>query len=234
MNTKVRYIALFDILGFQAIVNNRHINTVVECFRELSSLADCINKTIDFVSFRRFEIKIFSDTIFVFTSEINDECFGDFTKYCSLLVAIAFKKGLMLRGALVKGQTYIDNEVILGQPIVRAYQMEKSQEWVGCWVEDSCVNDLSPETRNIAINNNKIFRYEIPLKYGTVTNSWTIDWSFWMRELINKFQDLDFLRNHFNKLTKEKSIDWSVNRKIINTKQFLKYSLERSITLSKY
>jgi hypothetical protein len=43
----------------------------------------------------------------------------------------------------------VDDGLLLGKPIVEAYEMEQNQNWMGCWISDDVVKSLSKKLLDI-------------------------------------------------------------------------------------
>ena len=220
-----RYIGLFDILGFKQLVQ----------FNQLERLADA------FTIFRRkvhacalvphiwgeaslISHVVFSDTILVYSHDDSPTALDQIFVFCQTLIAMLFDSGLPIRGALTTGSTFIRDDIFIGAPIVQAYQMEQTQEWVGCWVQDACLRSLSPESP--ILTRRFVVRYDIPTKSGVAADAWAINWSPLVllrggptdvdRELRSRFFE------GFPSETASRAAPPDVERKIQNTISFLK------------
>jgi len=177
MNSDSRYIALFDILGFKQIVESNALDEVVKTFAKFVIGASMTRSFVTHV-YEPAEIsfRLFSDTILVHSRDDSKEAFLNMVRFSQALVGMMFQDGILLRGAITKGPVFISDDVFIGTPIVRAYQMEQEQEWVGCWLEDSCIDSINSEY--MAKLANDIVEYHIPLKTGGVKTRLALNWTY--------------------------------------------------------
>jgi len=163
--------------------------------------------------------------LIAYSHDASIKAFGDLTKFSQLLLGITFNKGLLLRGAITKGEVFVDGHILIGEPIVRAYHMQQEQEWVGCWMQDKCIDTLSPEHKAAAVDYSQVFHYPIPLKTGAMQPRWALNWA-WATSA--SLDDCDFeakIDAAFLNLCERGSLSWPVARKRDNTKAFLKHAL---------
>lgn len=160
-----RAIGIFDILGFRELMRSAKIALLPEILNKTLSIA----KTT-LVSDSVLGSIVFSDTIVFYGIEgkgFLDEALIVIS--ASNLLNIAAMNGIALRGALTYGEIYIDREKehIIGPAIVRGYDLEQSQDWMGAFV-DSEFQDRFVEgnkTSPPALHNN-LLTYHVPLKSG--------------------------------------------------------------------
>lgn len=160
-----RAIAIFDILGFRELIKSAKIKLLPEILKNTLSLSksslvdDSILGSI-----------VFSDTIVFYG--INDESFLDEALIiisASNLLSIAARNGIPLRGALTYGDVYIDRkeEHIIGPAIVRGYDLERSQDWIGALVDYDFQDRFAEGNKSSPpILRNNLLTYYVPLKSG--------------------------------------------------------------------
>ena len=170
-----RFIALFDILGFKSIVCSNGIERVESAFRVFDRQIH-LSTTVPQVWGHQplVEYRVFSDTFFAFTPDAQVKSLRFLAWFCRNLISSAFNTGLKLRGAVAYGPVVIEERLFIGEPILRAYLMERSQEWVGCWIDDSCFEKIDP---NSPIFKQTVLRYPIPRKRDNITDGWVTRWS---------------------------------------------------------
>ncbi len=146
-------IAVFDILGYQQILENNEneIEAVANIISDkLSKLPEYIfnfhNKVFsDFMNRlgkvfeSNLEWKTFSDTIMVFMpleKRISPNRLSNlwlyFLLFCEDLFKEMFFSGLPLRGTISYGKYYFTHNCFAGKPIVECYKESKEQDWCGC------------------------------------------------------------------------------------------------------
>lgn len=175
----------------------------------------------DTLSFR-----LFSDTIVVFTVDGSSKSLGDLIKFCQLLIGLSFSDGILLRGAMVRGPVFVDQEAIIGEPVVLAHEMEKQQEWVGCWVQNDCLDVFSDEQRTNVVGKH-VLHYEVPLKSRDVTSHLVLNWAW---PLLSSFSDdvptsTAAWRAMFLKHAADCALPSDVEQKLTNTLQFLRHAM---------
>ncbi len=94
----------------------------------------------------------------------------EFYRFLEVLIIESILKGIPLRGATAFGDIIVDDEkgILLGQPIVDAYELEKKQDWIGVV--------FHPSTAHFKIGDSEptptlwYKRYDVPMK-GNVVES---------------------------------------------------------------
>src|SRR5262249_47271942 len=77
--------------------------------------------------------------------------------------------GVPLRVGVAFGQLYADTRgsILVGPALVEAYEIEESQEWIGCGAGRSCcAQALEP-----------LVEYEVPVKAGKAAVPYALDWT---------------------------------------------------------
>lgn len=221
------FVALFDILGFSNLVKNNELDKVAGTYlrakKEFENTISHINALLqkDTVTFR-----IFSDTFLIYTSGINDMSFLALLAASDSLFLAAIENGLSIRGAITVGELIVSDGIEIGKPIVDAYENEKKQDWIGCWITDHCMNKIN---KNEHLPGKDIVEYEIPLKDGEIKKGYAFNW---VKSLPRKIM-FEKKRNDFTlkeikdelKCFQKKPHDWSIKRKLDNTNKFIEFVL---------
>jgi hypothetical protein len=129
--------------------------------------------------------------------------------------------GIPLRGAITKGDVFIEKDVFVGKAIVDAYLMEQQQEWVGCWVADDCVSEPVAAAAATVLSN-ALVQYRIPLKSGRVRSRWAVNWASLLM-LRNEDLEVGVRSRFFLDDPTSQDAPWEVERKIRNTLAFLQH-----------
>lgn len=213
-----RVLALFDILGFKNHINKAKLRELPEFIDLTISNTKKSLVSDDIVSFISF-----SDTIVLFGINGEDLIESNFLIISSSnLINSLASNGILVRGALTYGDIFINQNknTILGPALVKAYEYEKNQDWVGGIVdpdfEEMFVEGISTAPENLK---NNLVAYCAPFKSGFIKEYRCIGWM------------------HRQKLTKEKlyrlffkdrqRIKHEVNRKFLNTLAFLEFCREK-------
>jgi hypothetical protein len=120
----VRYVAFLDILGFSDIVRKTdhdptpvRVNAIAESLTEIGSHHASVNESDD------FQFQSFSDSI-VMSSALTPKGLLHILNSISELSIRLLSVGLLLRGAIAKGNLYHDGSVIFGAALLDAYAIE--------------------------------------------------------------------------------------------------------------
>lgn len=195
------YVALFDILGFAHKVSSKPIEDMIEELDYLEKRAQTDHvKSI-----------VFSDTVLLYTEGIEPNKLRSLLDHCMTLVSDSNAKGIMLRGAIARGEFYHQNQTFLGKAMVRAYHLEQSQDWMGAILDPFLANDLSKsedederQVWHAVLDDGVLVPYRAPIKDGPVGEQWCLGWP----------QRGDKQR------VPSRNADWNVLRKFANTDDF--------------
>jgi len=220
---KIRsFIALFDILGFKNLINHDNLEDIYKVFLKVSSMINDYRDTQKHLG-ALMEPKIvsminYSDTFLIYTKNIDgleqssiDEVFHVLLAACDFLFIAANESELPIRGAISVGDIILSDDVVIGKPIVEAYEMEQQQEWIGCMVSSNALGAISSGAKDNHIKDLAIVEYEIPCKKGKVERLFAYNWTL----------SETFKESGFRILNKKQSIDWSSERKHRNTWEFI-------------
>lgn len=256
MDTQTGFIGFFDILGYKEILENNEPEEIAEkiipFFENLKNETIGFGKkamamTMDRISvarpqseivrsiveeemnaaYRSISWLIFSDTILlsmpidIDNSKIMTEIMA-FLCVCDSMQIQMFNEGLPLRGAIDYGKYYIKGSCFAGQPIVNAYNLSNKLELAACALSPNA-NEKIKNGFNLPV---RLFDdYLTPTKEGeeNIPLLRALNYSFQtpgsnddIRQLVlNSFWDYN------------KSISLSVQNKITNTEQWLRYRNKR-------
>lgn len=221
------FVGVFDILGFGNLIRTRKLEEVAELyskvkkyFEEMLGYANLLWNR-DLVKFYNF-----SDTFLTHTKNKDDNNFQTLLYACEALFLgvneVAQNNNIAIRGAINSGEIISVEGVLIGQPIIEAFENEKQQEWIGCWIGVDCLNE---DQFKEYICDKSIVEYSIPLKYGKVKNCYAFNW---VKSIAHKYKvenkDFNFGSKeimgeiNFLKFEPEK---WDVKRKYNNTIAFV-------------
>jgi hypothetical protein len=185
----LRYVAVCDVLGFRALLDANGLGWIREKYELLErQVREC----------SRWEARsyIFSDTILFYSDAIqvpveqdgtlNDLPFfllrhriSGFLAWTAALIPTGLEIGLPLRGGVACGPCVIkqSRQIFLGQPIIDAYLVEQSQDWIGIALHQSCFSWFGRPP--VEDDFYRLLRYQIPPN-GTVPPvaplEWSLDW----------------------------------------------------------
>ena len=136
MKYEEKYVAFLDVLGFSSFVKKENnIEIVSQLFDFINKLCYFFNSSPELL----IQASFFSDSI-VFISE----------KLGTLLIAISLAEGyvsnemgLLFRGGISWGKTYMSNNMIFGPGLIDAYEIQKKAIYSRIIIHDSVKEDLS-------------------------------------------------------------------------------------------
>ena len=172
------YVAFIDIMGFSKIIEG--FDNPEDLGKQLlinfnASLAAAINEQTQEVDITSNEFpKIndetiyfyqFSDSIILYTVDCSINSLEKIIKTLIMFMASSSLRGFPLRGALVKGDLYVNKSILVGKSIVKAAYLEKIQDWSGILIDLSCFeNNDEVILKNRLLSNKLIVKADIPLK----------------------------------------------------------------------
>lgn len=125
------YIAYFDILGYKAYFEDKE-NDIISFLHSIIEISrDFINSTTPGQVFSNiFITKTFSDNFIIM---IEENRYDDYQNVKSLAYIVAIlqlrfleKYNILIRGGITKGNGYVDNNIVFGEGLVRAVQLEET------------------------------------------------------------------------------------------------------------
>ena len=148
----IKYVAFLDILGFKAIVKSipsNEIGQMLEREFRASLLAGLTENPVDLEDAKNAPIELlgtnpeigfyqFSDSLLLYSKGDSLKYLEKMVRVLNIFTAKAMLQGFPLRGALVKGDIYVNPPVMVGKAIVHAVELESCQKWAGIIVDDSC------------------------------------------------------------------------------------------------
>ena len=190
-----RTVAFLDILGFRQAVMNTPLSELAEKYERRIAEADAMLHPIaqglgEPSLFSSHPVQtplcqqfVFSDSIILVSTD--DQA----TSALKLLIHawrlsqafIAFK--MPLRGGIAFGELYSNplRNICLGHALTAAYELEKSQAWIGVAV-DQTVEDVFPEifsaNTSLGLLDDIFLRYKVPMKDGSFKELRTLNWRF--------------------------------------------------------
>lgn len=130
------YVAFLDILGFKNIINTKSYDEVKEVFQSIITSLDagialtraCEESDTEYVhyneSLHNTKIRVMSDSIIVATPSTYPEALAAVIDICRMMQVILYDEcsiPIFLRGAIAKGDLYIDDNLLFGKGMIDAY-----------------------------------------------------------------------------------------------------------------
>lgn len=158
MNSK-KYVGFLDILGFSDLVTNNSEEKLIQIYEEL--LAPIVETGLSLPESPRpsnFKINslVISDSIVLWTDDSTEESFFKIITVMGMILFAGIATGIPLRGSITAGSlTRLSNkyesntnnvtETVLGKGLVDAYLLEKTQQWSGCIISKSALEEFKSE-----------------------------------------------------------------------------------------
>lgn len=221
-----KYIGLFDLLGFKHYINTHGLQELVERAKRFVRMARGAVVIPGAEGEKRISVLVFQDTVAVTTPTASTEDLRCIIQYASGLIGFGFSEGFLLRGAIVRGEAHVDDQMIVGRGFIQAYEMEQNQEWIGCWVQDHCFEGFPAEVVT-DLSSYFVVRFFIPLKAGPMLKGWAVNWTapFHTIKKGKAPPELKTLKEAWDREWKpactEGAVSWDVRRKLVNTDRFL-------------
>lgn len=217
-------VAFFDILGYKQIIANNEIQEAASIVRRVlkqvtdsQKAADVVEKDFKFSPATNY--LAFSDSILVYTNYSEDETHwkiqaGLFAAGCAGLCVGLFEEGLPVRGAIAKGEFFIEQTCFAGKAIVEAYEFANTLELSGCVIVPTAESEFAGSSDPL----HTLFPYLVPLKGNQKQNLLTLNLCFGL--LVKDSDDSrQFTITQFSR--HNKNIGPEVVGKLNNTVHFL-------------
>ena len=228
-----KFIAYFDIRGYGERIRGKSID---EEYIIQKSLKDDIRKIIEKNAKERTEFYTisFSDAHIFYANDVSEDAFEIIIKSSlifMLLAAVRKPPYLPMRGVVHYGDFMADhdNSIFIGKGLREAYLFEKNQEWMGCFLSDSCYEQVKNfKIFDEFLKNNVLVNYPVPLK-DEKKDKYVINIESFPRVWGEECKDMpvtkpEFIENIFVNRGIEKNdllnLDESTKNKMKNTKEF--------------
>lgn len=217
------FIALFDILGYSQWIKDYSIEKVVIDHKNIKHMVATNVESFLNHALGKEMIKVhsYADTFLIYTNEISETSFKAIMAACGSMFEAAICFALPIRGAITLGEFYTSEDMIIGEPIIEAFEKEKKQDWIGCWIMDACFDKIGQEEKRRYEVDKIVVRYSIPFKEGPVEERYAYNW---VDHAIQNSKDIelhDLMEKRF--LKKAKAHTWREERKIKNTIEFYNF-----------
>ena len=189
---KKYFLAVCDILGFSALVENNPLGAVVDhsiaWFRK--SLHHSIHKngfpeqvpeTAELDRHKHIGVAWFSDTILFHTKKDDDEAVRELLMAVGWLVFETIVQGkTRVRAGVAYGDAFIDpnNSIFVGKPIVEAYRLEQAQQWSGAALSPSACDRVPEQARSGEYADWWVTPYDVPMKGHTTNRTLAVNWNW--------------------------------------------------------
>ncbi|PKL39247.1 MAG: hypothetical protein CVV44_10315 [Spirochaetae bacterium HGW-Spirochaetae-1] len=190
-----RFCAFFDILGFKFFLKDQgplFLANVLEKILNENYKYHSPEWNLDGVVILNtlVEYIVFSDSIVLLSRK--NSLPNDFYLACNQLFSFFIWEKIPLRGGISFGNIYYNNykNILIGQPVIDAYNVEGNQKWIGCSFHKSCF-EYDNTLKHPLSHSIHYFPYKIPVK-GNRVGTVNIALAGWARDknILSRLKDL--------------------------------------------
>ena len=178
-----RFVAHFDMLGMkQAALRNADqawgalcdINEAKTRTYKISIEIKDRNQIVE----NRVRTFFFSDTVIIFTLKDEPEDLYAILILSSELFSNSLHRCVPLRGGIAHGDFYfnLEESLFLGEPLIRAYQIGESAQWMGIVVDEF----VARMAKSYPIGE-EIIQWDVPQKDQSLRKEYVLNWPWIFR-----------------------------------------------------
>lgn len=156
------YLCLLDVLGFRKFVHGQALRTVAKALSDAKAKSSHeIPQDVD--DAHAPDSIMYSDSVLFWVEGEEPEHLDALARTVQSFYSALFQDGLLLRGAIVLGELSIsgEGEVIVGDGLVRAYELEQGQKWGGVVLDPHLARDGVDGVKEL-YEDNVVVEYEVP------------------------------------------------------------------------
>lgn len=139
------YLALLDVLGLRQMIRGNSLREVASGLRvSRAAINAAIPDDID-EDYEPDSI-MYSDSVLFWVEGTTADHLQSLTRTLASFLGALVNDGILMRGSLVCGELSVsdDQEIIVGQGLVRAYELEQGQKWAGVVVDPAIIRSDPP------------------------------------------------------------------------------------------
>lgn len=161
------FVALLDVLGFSRLVQTQSLDDMTRLLATLKGGPD--DKELRSLQF--------SDTILLHTTGTTPQHFRRIVHEAACLIGENASRGVGLRCGIAKGEFSGKGGIYVGRAIVRAYELEQQQDWIGGILDPVLVDEpeLGNEIKSLS-QEGLLLPFEAPIKGGPVGPLHCLGW----------------------------------------------------------
>lgn len=152
-NYENRFVAFIDILGFKELIRRSEndsaiLDRLLEVLAQFSELID-IRKKIsgEDSSVWTYQVSTFSDNVVISTRQTKEGLIF-LLLVATLLSTRLLQKGIFTRGAISSGKLIHTDKIVLGNGLIKAYQLESGTAIYPRIIVDDEIVSMNPEIKN--------------------------------------------------------------------------------------
>lgn len=149
------YIAHLDILGFKQLIKSKtSCEEIARIFDEINTQYEITENEQSLVPHNSIRYKVMSDSICIFISTSIPNALAALIHTCAYFQVrmLRFSPPILIRGAIVKGEIYSEDDVLFGQGLIEAYLIQEnyvkyprivlSMELIDTLIDSQYIKDL--------------------------------------------------------------------------------------------
>lgn len=239
-------VCFLDILGFKEMSKTQNHDELMDIYKTVFEHASDIVNKVSSKTLKKdngyINTVIISDSVIVYATKSNQVSLLLLILTVQSLMFLSFSNGLPLRGGISKGNLSIvrkrNNIILLGDSIVKAYELEASQNWSGCAIDPEIIQRFLPPSDEISDNISHItlkdypqlLEYQVPLQKNASKSLYAINWTNLIQPdghggLHGPYITQDVFDHAFSAFGKDVSKE-STQLKIKNTQEFLNFAMD--------
>lgn len=152
------YIAFLDILGFKQMMGMSECQSIFGIFSVLKNHMHSIEigldkKTGQYVDCTKVRMKVMSDSICFFVDASDLKNLLALIAVCQNLQCVLLDRAepKLLRGAIVRGDIFQQDDITFGPGLVKAYQKEENETYPRVVLDSSVLQDIGNAEGNSAL-----------------------------------------------------------------------------------
>ncbi|MFN0242349.1 MAG: hypothetical protein ACKVWV_05595 [Planctomycetota bacterium] len=227
--TRQRMVALCDILGFKRLIESRPLDKLLAhdlaLFRRLTGYSvkqglfpTDVPRLDELRAQERVGVAWFSDTLLLYARDDDELSRRNVLETVGWLLFMTTKTKTPLRIGIDHGEFHAspEDEVFVGRALVGAYELERSQEWIGGALTANAAAQVPPRTTTGARSQWWVCEYSVPMKNGKTFDTLAIDWT----QTIHTSFELRWSKERANPTEEERLREGSAWAKWENARSF--------------
>ena len=129
-NYSEHFVAFLDILGFKSLLNNTGCDDIYSIFEVLHKKTSSRRNQngVEIEAYHHIKHTILSDSVIIYIRADIDDAFASLIDICNQLQSSLAnrEKPILLRGGIVVGELFYENDIIFGNGLTSAYLLESN------------------------------------------------------------------------------------------------------------
>jgi hypothetical protein len=181
IDTRDRFVAFLDIMGFKDMVFRRTNNSVYKMLLSFRPAVLATEKDIQFISPTNNRIitktVMFSDSIIIITNDDSEDAALNIIYDVGMIIISALKEKIPMKGAIAYGKQTADfkNSLHFGKPLIDAFELQNELKLYGVIMHHTMEKRIEKFSNKHLLDNLLMCKYPVPMKNGEI-NHYMVDW----------------------------------------------------------